>query len=326
MTDAYIKRLQAARVATAAPAPPPPPAPPAGQNAHVAGAVQNQARLEAPPEPAERYPEARGQMNMIQKGRPTNREQKLITRQVNMAVMAPPAVPEYLKGSETSITFSRADHAPAVVRPGHAPLVLDAQICGYAMSKVFMDGGSRINIIFADTLRKMNRSVENLPGSDITFHGIVPGKAVLPLGTLQLQVVFGEPGNFRSEKVDFEVVDWKSQYHAILGRPTFARFMAVPHYAYLQLKMPGPKGVITVKGNFQKSDSCDREFSKISEMFGMEATLADLAVSNDRTLMPEHKKMAVDRAFSATNDTRSHQVHPTDPTKTVNVSSSLPIA
>ena len=42
--------------------------------------------------------------------------------------------------------------------------------------------------------------------------------------------------------------------------------------------------------------------------------------------MPEHKKVAVDRAFNATNDTRSHQVHPTDPTKTVNVSSSLPIA
>ena len=60
--------------------------------------------------------------------------------------------------------------------------------------------------------------------------------------------------------------------------------MAVPHYAYLQLKMPGPKGVITVKGNFQKSDLCDREFSKISETFGMEATLADLAISNDRTL------------------------------------------
>ena len=87
--------------------------------------------------------------------------------------------------------------------------------------------------------------------------------------------------------------------------------------------MLGPKGVITVKGNFQKSDLCDREFSKISETFGMEATLADLAISNDRTLMLEHKKMAVDRSFDTSNDTRTHQVHPTDPSKTVNVSSSL---
>ena len=132
-------------------------------------------------------------MNMIQKGRPSNREQKLITRQVNLASMAPPAVPEYLKGSETSITFYREDHPAAVARPGHAALVLDAQIGGFAMTKVFMDGGSGINILFADTLRKMNHSTENLAKSGNTFHGIVPGKAVYPLGTVQFPVIFGEP-------------------------------------------------------------------------------------------------------------------------------------
>ena len=63
-------------------------------------------------------------------------------------------------------------------------MVLDAQIGGYAMTKVFMDGGSGLNIIFADTLRRMNKPVENLPKSTSTFHGIVPGKAVLPAGTI----------------------------------------------------------------------------------------------------------------------------------------------
>ena len=29
----------------------------------------------------------------------------------------------------------------------------------------------------------------------------------------------------------------------------FARFNAVPHYAYLKLKMPGPRGVISISGN-----------------------------------------------------------------------------
>ena len=71
------------------------------------------------------------------------------------------------------------------------------------------------------------------------------------------------------------------------------------------------------------SDACDRDFSKISEMFGMEQTFEDLSITNDHTLMPEHKKQAVDRAFSATDDIRKHQVHPTDPSKTVRVSTSL---
>ena len=85
------------------------------------------------------------------------------------------------------------------------------------MTKIFMDGGSGVNIIFADTLRRMNRSVENLPQSANTFHGIVRGKAIRPEGTIQLNVTFGDAAHFRSESIDFEVVDWKSQYHAILG-------------------------------------------------------------------------------------------------------------
>ena len=263
---------------------------------------------------------------MIQKGRPSNRCQKLITRQVYQAMVAPPAIPEYLRGSETDITFSRADHPPAVPRPGHAALVVEAQICDFKMSKVFMDGGSGINIIFADTLRKMGRTLSNLSQSSNTFHGIVPGKAVSPLGAVTLDVTFGTPDHFKKEAIDFEVVDWPSQYHAILGRPTFARFMAVPHYAYLMLKMPGPKGVITVKGDFERSDKCDIEFSKISQCFGMQEALEEAAVDNDRSIFPVAKKPTYAASFNATNDTVAHQVHPTDPSKTVRVSASLPQA
>ena len=97
------------------------------------------------------------------------------------------------------------------------------------MTKIFMDGGSGVNIIFKDTLRRMNRSVENLPKSTNSFHGIVSGKVVRPEGKIQLGVTFGDATHFKSELIDFDVVDWKSQYHTILGRPTFARFMAVPH-------------------------------------------------------------------------------------------------
>jgi hypothetical protein len=45
--------------------------------------------------------------------------------------------------------------------------------------------------------------------------------------------------------------------------------MAVPHYTYLALKMPGPKGIITVKGSFELSDLCDKEFHKMAQNFGM---------------------------------------------------------
>jgi hypothetical protein len=194
------------------------------------------------------------------------------------------------------------------------------------MSWVFMHGGSGINIIFANTLRDMNRSLTNLPHSETTFHGIVLGKPVLPLGTIALEVIFGKPTNFRRERIDFEVVDWPSQYHVILGRPAFARFMAVPHYAYLQLKMPGPNGVITILGSFIRSDKCDLAFNKISESFGMQEELEQLKSTTDHSLLPLTKKAAPDLEFSTSNDTRAHQVHPTDPSKIALVSTSLPSA
>jgi hypothetical protein len=53
--------------------------------------------------------------------------------------------------------------------------------------------------------------------------------------------------------------------------------MAVPHYTYLVLKMPGPRGIITVKGSFEVLDLCNREFHKMAQNFGMMANYAEKA-------------------------------------------------
>src|SRR4051812_16583742 len=102
------------------------------------------------------------------------------------------------------------------------------------MSRVFMDGDSSMNIIFSNTLRKMLNPRSALKNSGTTLFGIVPGKAASSLGRINLDVIFGSRNNFRRETLEFEVVDWQSQYHAILGRSTSGQFMAVSHYAYLK--------------------------------------------------------------------------------------------
>jgi hypothetical protein len=126
-----------------------------------------------------------------------------------------------------------------------------------------------------------------LQPTDCFFYGIVPGSANHPLGRIELDVCFGYIGNFQREKLEFEVMDWPSQYHAILGRPAFARFMAVPHYAYLALKIPGPKGVITVKGSFKVSDTCDKKFNRMAQTFGMTAEYAQLKGETVHNVLPD---------------------------------------
>ena len=49
----------------------------------------------------------------------------------------------------------------------------------------------------------------------------------------------------------------KSPYHALFGRPAYAKFMARPCYIYLQLKMPGHKGTITVHGSRKVALECE---------------------------------------------------------------------
>ena len=71
--------------------------------------------------------------------------------------------------------------------------------------------------------------------------------------TLVLEIVFGSPDNFRSEKLTFDIAPFQSGYQALLGRTAFARFNAVPHYAYLKLKMPGPRGTIIVSRNTERA-------------------------------------------------------------------------
>jgi hypothetical protein len=85
------------------------------------------------------------------------------------------------------------------------------------------------------------------------------------MGRIQLEVLFGEKDNYRREPIWFEVVDLNSPYHALLGRPALAKFMVVPHYAYLKMKLPGPRGVITITGCYKKSMECAKASSKLAE-------------------------------------------------------------
>jgi hypothetical protein len=99
--------------------------------------------------------------------------------------------------------------------------------------------------------------------------------------------------------------------------------MAVPHYTYLALKIPGPKGVITVKGSFEVSDTCDKEFNRMAQTFGMIAEYARLKGETDHNVLPDVGRSLPDRAFGATQDSKKVWVYPTDPAKTTSITVNL---
>jgi hypothetical protein len=170
-----------------------------------------------------------------------------------------PTVPTPLRWPEVPITFSRADQWTSFSQPGRFPLVLKPVVAGSKLKKVLIHGGSGLNVLFTKTLKKMKLDITHtLTKSTSPFYGIVPGNAAIPLGSVVLAATFGETrDNYRTEYVKFEVADFEASYHAILGRPAIAKFMAVPHYTYLVLKMPSPADVLSLQGDLKISFNCD---------------------------------------------------------------------
>jgi hypothetical protein len=127
--------------------------------------------------------------------------------------------------------------------------------------------------------------------STASFHGVVPGMEALPIGQIDLPFTFGTLQNFRTETLTFEVVGFPGTYHAILGRPTYAKFIAVANYSYLKLKIPDPKGIITVGITFQRAFECNVECFQFAEVLILSERLHAEPPSEDQDI-PESSKRA----------------------------------
>ncbi|KAK1612666.1 hypothetical protein QYE76_036339 [Lolium multiflorum] len=143
---------------------------------------------------------------------------------------------EAMDEDDAAGTQGGSDH-PAVIPKECYALVVSPRIDGYDFSKCLMDGGASLNIMYLETLEKMNLTKEQLKHSTTEFHGVVPGKKANSLGSIKLPVAFGNVNNYREEMITFEVVPFKSSYHVIFGRPTYHKFHARACYIYNKLKI-----------------------------------------------------------------------------------------
>jgi hypothetical protein len=67
------------------------------------------------------------------------------------------------------------------------------------------------------------------------------------------------------ERIPFEVNYFETTYNTFLGQSTLSKFMAISHYAYLVMMMPGPRGVISIRGDIKQAFDCDRESCEIAD-------------------------------------------------------------
>jgi hypothetical protein len=143
----------------------------------------------------EEFPEAHGCF-MIYDGQVANASAQHRKQERREVCSVKVAVPVYLDWSDKPITFDQVDHLDCVPSLGRYPLVVDPVIGNARLTKVLMDGGSSLNIIYAKTLVLLGIDLSTIWAGAVPFHRIIPRKRVLPLGQLDLPVCFGTPSNF----------------------------------------------------------------------------------------------------------------------------------
>jgi hypothetical protein len=152
----------------------------------------------------------------------------------------------------------------------------------------------------------------------------VPTEEEYPLGHIYMPVTFGIPENYRTEYLRFEVANFDCGYNAIIGRPGLAKFMAIPHYTYMILKMPGPQGIITVCADFQGARECFRvaiQAAHTTKPSTTSSVQADSKPEEDLTIPVNEAQAAT--SMWPTEETKRINLGFADERKTAIISSSL---
>ena len=201
-------------------------------------------------------------------------------------------------------------------------MVLSPIVDGFRLTKVLMDGGSGLKLVYEEMLNKIEIDKSRIEQSGTTFRGIIPSREARCAGKITLDVVFGTPENYRSEEITFQVAPFSSGYHTLLGRDAFMSFQAIPHYRYMKLKMPGPNGIITLASD---PDVALRAENKTAAL-ALEALSEALAAEELTTLHAtvDREDVILDKrpgytSFKPANEIVKFQVHPADPTKTASI-------
>ncbi|KAJ4793841.1 Pol-polyprotein [Rhynchospora pubera] len=161
--------------------------------------------------------------------------------------------------AEGSLTNTRISFGPedcvGVRYPHDDAIVLMLRIHGRRVKRILVDTGSSADVLYFDALRQLNLASYPLTPMDTPLVGFA-GDTVIPLGTIDLEVEFGEPPNSVVSRVKFIVVNVPSAYNVILGRKSLNDVGAIASTKHLMIKFPTSLGVGVVKGDQQKAREC----------------------------------------------------------------------
>jgi hypothetical protein len=180
---------------------------------------------------------------------------KKLKREISLAQRIEPG--RMMRWSDVDISFGPQDHPDTELSDRNLPFVIKLPIGRYKVAKTLIDNGALLNLIMRKILIEMGIHLKDLTLVHDMSHGVISGQSSTPIGRINLEVSCGTGDNKCKEVLVFEVASFDIEYNCILGRPFLLKFIEVNHTAYTTLKIPSPKGVITIKADQHDSLACE---------------------------------------------------------------------
>jgi hypothetical protein len=180
---------------------------------------------------------------------------KKLQREIILAQWIKPG--RRMRWSDVDISFGPEDHLDMKLCDRNLPFMVNIPIGWHKVAKILIDSGASLNLMMRKTFIEMGLNLAELTLVHDTFYGIIPGQSSTLIGHIDLEVSCELGENKRREMLTFEVASFNIGYNCILGRSFLLKFMAVIHTAYVTIKMPGPKGVVTLKSDQRDALACE---------------------------------------------------------------------
>ncbi|GJS92216.1 reverse transcriptase domain-containing protein [Tanacetum coccineum] len=136
------------------------------------------------------------------------------------------------------------------------PLVIEAEIGGHAVHRMYVDGGSSMEILYEHCFNRLRPKIKSQMVPATTSLTGFSGETIWSLGQLRLLVTIGDAEHFTKAWMNFMIVRSPSPYNGIIGRPGIIEIQPVPSTAHGMLKFPVDGGVVTIRSIILRPNEC----------------------------------------------------------------------
>ncbi|GKA42800.1 reverse transcriptase domain-containing protein [Tanacetum coccineum] len=135
------------------------------------------------------------------------------------------------------------------------PLVIEATIRGHAIHRMYVDGGSSMEVLYEHCFNRLRPEIKSQMVPATTSLTGFSGETIWPLGQLRLLVTIGDAEHFTKAWMNFMIVRSPSPYNDIIRRPGIREIQAVPSTAHGMLKFL-VNGVVTIRSTILTLNEC----------------------------------------------------------------------